>query len=125
VLEAMPAGATHLTMSGISTELVRRLALAHRRAGQAFVVAPVLGSPKAAAEGKLFILAGGGSAAVARCRPLFAALAQRSFLLGTEHATACELHRRLQKKLAKHDDPIETAALGRIIETEVESHRKR
>jgi 3-hydroxyisobutyrate dehydrogenase-like beta-hydroxyacid dehydrogenase len=81
VLEAMPTGAAHLAMSGISAELVRRLALAHRRAGQAFVV-PVLGSPEAAAEGKLFILAAGGSAAVARCRPLFAAVAQRSFLLG-------------------------------------------
>jgi 3-hydroxyisobutyrate dehydrogenase-like beta-hydroxyacid dehydrogenase len=125
VLEAMPAGATHLTMSGISAELGRRLALAHRRAGQFFVAAPVLGSLEAAAEGQLFILAAGGSAAVARCRPLFAALAQRSFLLGAEHATACQLHRRLQKKIAKRDDALETTALGRLIETEVESHRKR
>jgi len=125
VIEAMPAGATHLAMSATGVELGRRLALAHRRAGQFFVAAPVLGSPEAAAEGRLFILAAGGTAAVARCRPLFAALAQRSFLLGPEQSAACLLHRRLKKKLAGSEAALDAAALGRLIETEVGLHRKR
>jgi 3-hydroxyisobutyrate dehydrogenase-like beta-hydroxyacid dehydrogenase len=125
VIEAMPAGATHLAMSATGVELGQRLALAHRRAGQFFVAAPVLGSPEAAADGRLFILAAGGTAAVARCRPLFAALAQRSFLLGPEHATACLLHRRLKKKLARSEAALDAAALGQLIEMEVDSHRKR
>ena len=122
VLAAMPAGATHVAMSAIGIVLAQRLALAHRRAGQSFVAAPVLGSPESAAEGKLFILAAGDAVAVARCWPLFTALAQRSFLLGTEHAAASLLHGRLSMQLAEHGD---VGPLERLIETEVAVHRGR
>jgi 3-hydroxyisobutyrate dehydrogenase-like beta-hydroxyacid dehydrogenase len=122
VLAAMPAGATHVAMSAIGIALARRLAVAHRRAGQSFVAAPVLGSPESAAEGNLFILAAGDAAAVARCRPLFAALAQRSFLLGSEHAAASLLHGRLAMQLAEQGD---AGLLEQLIEAEVGAHRRR
>jgi hypothetical protein len=82
----------------------------------------VLGSPESAAAGKLFILAAGDAVAVAHCRPLFTALAQRSFLLGTEHVAASLLHGRLSMQLAEHGD---AGPLERLIEAEVAVHRGR
>jgi len=84
----LPAGAVHVSCSTIGVELSRRLAEAHAAAGQGYVAAPVLGRPEAAGAGKLFVLAAGDSGAVERCRPLFEALGQRTFVLGTDPALA-------------------------------------
>jgi 3-hydroxyisobutyrate dehydrogenase-like beta-hydroxyacid dehydrogenase len=81
ILDALPRGAIHLSMSTISFALAERLAAAHRDKGQEFVAAPVFGRPDAAAAAKLFIVAAGRSEAVARCQPLLDALGQRSFVV--------------------------------------------
>jgi 3-hydroxyisobutyrate dehydrogenase-like beta-hydroxyacid dehydrogenase len=86
ILEALPRGSIHLSMSTISVALAERLAAAHREKGQAFVSAPVFGRPDAAAAGKLFIVAAGKPDAVSRCRPLFDVLGQKSFIVS--HAAA-------------------------------------
>jgi 3-hydroxyisobutyrate dehydrogenase-like beta-hydroxyacid dehydrogenase len=86
ILEALPRGSLHLSMSTISVALAERLAAAHREKGQAFVSAPVFGRPDAAAAGKLFIVAAGKPDAVSRCRPLFDVLGQKSFIVS--HAAA-------------------------------------
>jgi 3-hydroxyisobutyrate dehydrogenase-like beta-hydroxyacid dehydrogenase len=69
-------------MSTISVEMSERLAATHSDAGQIYVAAPVFGRPEAAAEGKLFIVAAGPDETLARCRPLFEAMGQRTFVLG-------------------------------------------
>src|SRR5438132_11342063 len=51
VLQALPAGAVHVSMSTISVALSRRLAEAHRER-QHYVAAPVFGRPDAAAAAK-------------------------------------------------------------------------
>jgi 3-hydroxyisobutyrate dehydrogenase-like beta-hydroxyacid dehydrogenase len=85
---SLPRGAIHVSCSTIGVALSRRLAEAHARAGQGYAVATVLGRPDAAAAGKLFVLAAGEEGALARCRPLLAALGQRTFELGSDPVVA-------------------------------------
>lgn len=86
--DALPAGAPHVSMSTIGVALTRRLAAAHRERGQALVAAPVFGRPEAADAAKLFVVAAGEGAAVARCEPLFAAVGQQRFVVGDDPAAA-------------------------------------
>src|SRR5258708_39802805 len=80
--------AIHLSMSTISVELSKRLAQAHAQAGQRYAAAPVFGRPDMAAAAKLFIVAAGDPATIAECQPLFCAMGQQTFPIGTEPAAA-------------------------------------
>lgn len=88
VLESLPAGSVHVSMSTISVALSRRLAEAHRERKQHYVAAPVFGRPEAAAAGKLFIVASGPTDQIERCRPLFDAMGQKTFAAGEEASAA-------------------------------------
>lgn len=70
VLDTMPKGAIHVSMSTLSVALSRKLTEEHARRGQHFVAAPVFGRPHIAAAGKLWIAIGGESEPVAKIRPL-------------------------------------------------------
>ncbi len=78
LLERAPKGLIHIVMATISLDLGKELATAHKKHGVAYVAAPVLGRPDAAAAGKLNILAAGDAASVARVEPLFAAMGQKT-----------------------------------------------
>ena len=88
VLESLPEDAVHISMSTISVALSRRLAAAHQEKRQHFVSAPVFGRPEAAAAAKLFIVAAGPAQQIERCRTLFDALGQKTFLAGEEASGA-------------------------------------
>lgn len=88
VLDALPAGAIHLSMSTIGVALSERLAAAHANARQRYVAAPVFGRPEAAAAGKLFIVAAGAADVVDACRPPFDAMGQKTFVVGAEPKVA-------------------------------------
>jgi 3-hydroxyisobutyrate dehydrogenase-like beta-hydroxyacid dehydrogenase len=88
VLDALPAGAIHLSMSTIGVALSERLAAAHANARQRFVSAPVFGRPEAAAAGKLFVVTAGAADVVDACRPLFDAMGQKTFVVGAEPKVA-------------------------------------
>ena len=81
-------GAIHLSMSTISTSTVSQLASEHARYGQGYVAAPVFGNPIAAKARQLFIIAAGAPADVESCRPVFAAIGQQTFVIGTNPADA-------------------------------------
>jgi 3-hydroxyisobutyrate dehydrogenase-like beta-hydroxyacid dehydrogenase len=81
-------GAIHISMSTISVALSKELARAHAKAGQRFVAAPVFGRPEMAAAAKLFIVTAGDPAAVQVCQPLFGAMGQKTFSIGTEPSAA-------------------------------------
>ena len=83
-IQALPAGALHISMSTISVGLSRRLAGSHREKRQHYIAATVLGRPDAAAAAKLFIIAAGPDEQIKRCRPLFDALGQKTFMAGEE-----------------------------------------
>jgi 3-hydroxyisobutyrate dehydrogenase-like beta-hydroxyacid dehydrogenase len=81
LLAALSPDAVHVCMATISPALSERLTEAHTAAGRAFVAAPVFGRPNAAADAKLSIVAAGDSA-------VFAALGQRTFVVGERPAAA-------------------------------------
>ena len=89
----LKSGAIHLSMSTISTSTASDLAKEHARHGQGYVAAPVFGNPAAAKARQLFIVAAGTLADVERCQPLFGALGQKTFLIGTDpgHANLIKL----------------------------------
>jgi 3-hydroxyisobutyrate dehydrogenase-like beta-hydroxyacid dehydrogenase len=87
-LSALGQGAVHISMSTISVALSDRLTETHRKAGQAYVAAPVFGRPEAAAAAKLFVVAAGPEAQLARCQPLFDAIGQRTFVIGDKPSSA-------------------------------------
>ena len=82
VLAGLDGGAVHISTSTISPALARALGEAHAAAGQAFVAAPVLGRPDAAARGELTLLVGGDDAAVARAQPVLAILGRVTLRMG-------------------------------------------
>ncbi|MEA2780843.1 MAG: hypothetical protein QOK29_2387 [Rhodospirillaceae bacterium] len=88
LLAHLPAEAIHVSMSTISVTLSERLAAAHQQARQSYVAAPVFGRPEAAAAAKLFIVAAGDPSAVDRCKPLFDAMGQRTFIVSETPSAA-------------------------------------
>jgi len=88
LIDSLPKGTIHLSMSTISVALSKRLAQTHAKAGQRYVAAPVFGRPDAAAAAKLFIVAAGEAATIDVCQPLFRAMGQKTFPIGTEPPAA-------------------------------------
>lgn len=84
ILGSLAAGKLHVSCSTISVDLSERLANEHRRRNQRYVAAPVLGRPDRAAEGQLFVLAGGTEEAIADAQPLFEAIGQGTKVIGDE-----------------------------------------
>ena len=82
VLDHLPRGAVHISMSTISVALSEKLAEEHGKHGQQYIAAPVFGRPEAAEAGKLFVVAAGDKSAVERCKPLLQLLGQRVFVIG-------------------------------------------
>jgi 3-hydroxyisobutyrate dehydrogenase-like beta-hydroxyacid dehydrogenase len=82
VLETLPKGAVHISMSTISVALSRKLAEEHAKLGQTYITAPVFGRPEAAEAGKLFVVAAGDKGAVERLKPLLETVGQRVFFMG-------------------------------------------
>ncbi|HVP55719.1 MAG TPA: NAD(P)-dependent oxidoreductase [Candidatus Eisenbacteria bacterium] len=82
VVEHLPPGSIHVSMGTISVALSQQLAGEHLKRGHHYVAAPVFGRPEAAAGAKLFIAAAGDAAALERCRPVFDAIGQRTFIIG-------------------------------------------
>jgi len=88
IVASLPRGAVHVSLSTISVALSARLAEEHARAGSVYVAAPVFGRPEAAAAAKLFVVAAGPAAALARCQPLFDAIGQRTYVVGEQPPVA-------------------------------------
>ena len=88
ILESLPRGAVHVSLSTISVALSDRLAADHSRAGQDYVAAPVFGRPDAAEAGRLAVVAAGTKAAVDRCKPLFEAMGPKLLVIGEKPSLA-------------------------------------
>ncbi|TCP34752.1 NAD(P)-dependent oxidoreductase [Sphingomonas sp. BK235] len=80
------APALHVSHSTIGVALAERLAAEAGPGG--YVSAPVFGRPPAAEAGKLFVVAGGDTAALDRAQPLFDAIGQRTFRVGARAPAA-------------------------------------
>ena len=88
IVDSLARGAIHISSSTISVDLSRRLEAAHRKAGQRYIAATVLGRPDRAAEGQLFVLAAGAPDAVAEVSPLLDSIGQRTVFFGERASDA-------------------------------------
>jgi 3-hydroxyisobutyrate dehydrogenase-like beta-hydroxyacid dehydrogenase len=88
VIESLPAGGVHIAMSTMGVALSRRLVVAHRERNQHYIAAPVFGRPDAAAAAKIVITAAGPADEIARCQSLFAAMGQKTFVVGDDAPAA-------------------------------------
>lgn len=92
VLESLAPDAIHIGMSTVSVATTERLGRAHAEKGRGYIAAPVFGRPDAAEKKLLWIVPGGPDAALARAAPLFAAMGQGVFPMGTAgHAALAKL----------------------------------
>ncbi len=78
----------HVNMATISVALADELAACHEKRNIAYVSAPVLGRPDAAAAGKLNILAAGPTAALDRLQPILDVVGQRTWRFGERASRA-------------------------------------
>lgn len=84
LLDALPPGALHISLSTISVALSERLTAEHARRRQLFVAAPVFGRPNVAEEGRLWIVVAGAEPAIALARPLLEPLSRGISVIGPE-----------------------------------------
>jgi 3-hydroxyisobutyrate dehydrogenase-like beta-hydroxyacid dehydrogenase len=82
VVDHLPKGAVHISMSTISVALSQKLMQEHGKRGHQYIAAPVFGRPEAAEAGKLFIVAAGDKSVVERYKPLLDAMGQQVFVMG-------------------------------------------
>jgi len=82
LLESLPRAATLIQMSTISPTLTRRLGEAAASAGIGFLDTPMSGTSAMVERGDCTIFAGGDTALVDACRPVFAAIAKRTVHVG-------------------------------------------
>jgi 3-hydroxyisobutyrate dehydrogenase-like beta-hydroxyacid dehydrogenase len=92
-LERAAKGVVHVNMATISIAFCEELVRLHAERGVAYVAAPVLGRPDVAAAGKLNIVAAGPDEAITRVQPVFDAIGQKTWRVGTspQHANLFKL----------------------------------
>jgi 3-hydroxyisobutyrate dehydrogenase-like beta-hydroxyacid dehydrogenase len=86
--ETLPQGGIHICAGTHSVAAIEKLKAIHHDAGQVLITSPMLGRPEVVAAGQAGIVVGGPAKEVARCRPLFAAIAPRVVEAGAEPAAA-------------------------------------
>jgi len=84
LMDALSPGSLHISSSTISVALSERLTAEHARRGIDFVAAPVFGRPNVAEQGRLWIVAAGTDAAIARARPVLEPISRGISVVGTE-----------------------------------------
>jgi len=78
VREVLAKGAIYVSMGTHSAGAIRAVAAALKENGQAFVAAPVLGRPDAAAAGQLVIVCAGPADALKTCEPVFSVIGRKT-----------------------------------------------
>lgn len=86
--DALSPGGLHISCSTLSVAFSKRITAEYAARGIDFVAAPVFGSPVAAGESRLWIVAGGPERAVARARPLLEAFSRGITVVGREPCQA-------------------------------------
>jgi 3-hydroxyisobutyrate dehydrogenase-like beta-hydroxyacid dehydrogenase len=84
LLQSLPKGGIHICAGTHSVAAIRSLDAAHREHGQILLAAPMFGRPETVTAGQANTVLGGAPEAVARCRPLLAAIARRVFDAGAD-----------------------------------------
>jgi 3-hydroxyisobutyrate dehydrogenase-like beta-hydroxyacid dehydrogenase len=91
LLQSLPVGCVHICAGTHGVHVVRKVDAAHTKAGQVMIASPMLGRPEAVSSGQAGMVVGGPPEAMARCRPLFEAMARRVFEAGPDPAAAAAI----------------------------------
>ena len=88
LIDVLSPGVLHLACGALSVPLSERMAVEHSKRSLDFVGAPVFGLPNDAAEGQLWVVAGGAEHAINRARPLLEAFSRGITVAGEEPSQA-------------------------------------
>lgn len=88
LLDALPKGAIHVSLSTISVMSAEKLPKVHGDRGQLYLSAPVFGRPDAAEAGKLWVVVAGEQKAISKARPVLAAIGQQVVEIGSDPVQA-------------------------------------
>ena len=88
LLDALPRGSLHLSMSTVSAAVTAELAQAHRQRGSELLAVPVFGSKEAAMGKQIWAIAAGDPQAFQRARPLIEAMSRGVAFLGEDPCLA-------------------------------------
>lgn len=91
LLQSLPRDGIHICAGTHSVATIQKLKAAHGSAGQILMATPMLGRPDVVASGQAGMVLGGPQASLDRCRPLFAAIARRTFEAGADPAAAAAI----------------------------------
>ncbi len=91
LLASLPKGGIHICAGTHSVACIQALKKMHADAGQILIATPMLGRPEVVASAQAGMVLGGGKASVDRCRPLFAAIARRTFEAGSDPVAAAAI----------------------------------
>jgi 3-hydroxyisobutyrate dehydrogenase-like beta-hydroxyacid dehydrogenase len=83
-IDALPAGAIHVTLSTISVALARYITAAHQERRQHHVAAPVFGRPAVAEQGKLWVVTAGAPKPLEQVKPLLTSISRGLTVVGDE-----------------------------------------
>jgi 3-hydroxyisobutyrate dehydrogenase len=93
LLAQAPRDLVHVNMATVSVALAETMAREHAARGIHYVAAPVMGRPDVAAAAKLTIMAAGPAEAIDRVQPVFDAIGQKTWRIGSlpQHANVIKL----------------------------------
>jgi len=91
LLETLPKGGIHICAGTHSVDCIGRLKALHGEAGQVLLATPMLGRPEVVSSGQAGMVLGGAKASIDRFRPLFDAIARRTFEAGDDPVAAAAI----------------------------------
>lgn len=91
LLASLPKGGIHICAGTHSVAAMTKLKELHGRAGQVLIATPMLGRPEVVSSGQAGMVLGGAKGALERCRPLFTAIARRTFEAGADPVAAAAI----------------------------------
>jgi 3-hydroxyisobutyrate dehydrogenase-like beta-hydroxyacid dehydrogenase len=93
LLDTLPKGGIHVCAGTHGIPVIRKIKQAHAGKGHLLVAAPMMGRPELVSSGTAGVFASGAADALSKCKPLFEAIARRTFEGGgdPEAATAMKI----------------------------------
>lgn len=91
LLASLPKGGIHICAGTHGVACITKLKKLHADAGQVLLHTPMLGRPEVVSSGQAGMVPGGPHDTVERCRPLFAAIARRTFEAGPDPVAAAAI----------------------------------
>ena len=91
LVESLPQGGIHICAGTHSVACIAELKERHGKAGQVLLATPMLGRPEVVLAGQAGMVLAGASASLNCCRPLFEAIARRTFEGGSDPVAAAAI----------------------------------